>query len=98
MQPDDRRVFDCGGFGFHGHRCFIRRGRGCRQRRRGRFSRRLPGNGRLCLGLDLLGGMLRLDPRERLSAAEALEHPWFDEFPRATERALMPTFPESGRR
>ena len=49
-------------------------------------------------GLDLLGGMLRLDPRERLSAAEALEHPWFDEFPRATERALMPTFPESGRR
>ena len=49
-------------------------------------------------GIDLLGGMLRLDPRERISAAEALEHPWFDEFPRATERALMPTFPESGRR
>ena len=49
-------------------------------------------------GLDLLGSMLRLDPSERIGAAEALEHPWFDEFPRATERALMPTFPESGRR
>lgn len=49
-------------------------------------------------GVDLLGAMLRLDPRERIGAAEALEHPWFDEFPRATERALMPTFPESGRR
>ena len=49
-------------------------------------------------GLDLLSRMLRLDPSERIGAAEALEHPWFDEFPRATEAMLMPTFPESGRR
>lgn len=49
-------------------------------------------------GIDLLGKMLCLDPGERIGAAEALDHPWFDEFPRATERALMPTFPESGRR
>ena len=49
-------------------------------------------------GIDLLGSMLTLDPSRRITAAEAQRHPWFDEFPRATERALMPTFPESGRR
>jgi len=31
----------------------------------------------LGLGLDLLGKMLAFDPRERLSAAEALRHPYF---------------------
>lgn len=49
-------------------------------------------------GVDLLSRMLRLDPSERITAEEALRHPWFDEFPRATEQALMPTFPESARR
>jgi len=49
-------------------------------------------------GIDLMSRMLCLDPSERISAAKALEHPWFDEFPRATEAMLMPTFPESERR
>jgi len=49
-------------------------------------------------GIDLMIRMLCLDPSERISAAKALEHPWFDEFPRATEAMLMPTFPESERR
>lgn len=44
-------------------------------------------------GLRLLSAMLAYDPKARITAADALNHPWFDEFPRATDPALMPTFP-----
>jgi serine/threonine protein kinase len=33
-------------------------------------------------GIDLLSQMLRYDPQKRISAAEALEHPFFDDMPR----------------
>ena len=44
-------------------------------------------------GVRLLSSMLAYDPQARITAADALAHPWFDEFPRATDPALMPTFP-----
>jgi cell division cycle 2-like protein len=44
-------------------------------------------------GYDLLSGLLCLDPARRLSAAQALAHPWFREAPLPTARALMPAFP-----
>merc|ERR1719456_635839 len=31
------------------------------------------------VGLDLLAGLLRYNPNERLTAAQALAHPWFDD-------------------
>lgn len=37
-------------------------------------------------GLDLLASMLRLDPTQRVTARQALAHPWFDEV-RAEEEA-----------
>ncbi len=36
-------------------------------------------------GLDLLEKMLCYDPAKRISAAQALKHPWFQEEPRATD-------------
>jgi serine/threonine protein kinase len=33
-------------------------------------------------GIDLLEKMLRYDPQKRISAAEALEHPFFNDMPR----------------
>jgi cell division cycle 2-like len=50
-------------------------------------------NGRCTLsksGLELLSGLLALDPKQRLSAAAALAHPWFKEFPLAKEQEEMP--------
>ena len=44
-------------------------------------------------GYDLIKSMLRWDPQERISAAQALEHPWFDEPPRQVEGIFMPQAP-----
>jgi serine/threonine protein kinase len=38
-------------------------------------------------GLDLLGRMLQLRPELRISAADALNHPWFADLPAAQQRA-----------
>jgi serine/threonine protein kinase len=45
------------------------------------------------LGFDLLSQMLTYNPKKRITAAEALKHPYFDETPRAQDPSLMPTFP-----
>ena len=45
------------------------------------------------LGLDLLQKMMTYDPSKRLSAEEALKHPWFREEPRCETLAQMPQFP-----
>ena len=44
-------------------------------------------------GVDLLDGLLRMDPARRTSAESALEHPFFVEEPRPKARELLPTFP-----
>lgn len=52
--------------------------------------------GEACLsenGLDLLSKMLYYDPSKRITATEALKHPWFKEGPPAQDTDLMPTFP-----
>ena len=46
-------------------------------------------------GFDLLRGLLELCPQKRLSAAEALRHPWFQEHPLPKREDMMPTFPET---
>jgi len=43
-------------------------------------------------GVDLLGGLLHYSPDRRLTAEEALKHPWFSEAPMPQKEALMPTF------
>ena len=40
--------------------------------------------------LDLLGGLLAFDPRDRLGAKEALAHPYFSELPPATDPTPSP--------
>lgn len=45
-------------------------------------------------GFDLLARLLALDPAQRISAQEALEHPWFAEPPRPKAPIEMPTFAE----
>lgn len=45
------------------------------------------------LGLDLLSRLLSCDPAARISATDALAHPWFEEAPRPKAREFMPTFP-----
>lgn len=49
-------------------------------------------------GIDLLNGMLTYDPSKRLTAAQALAHPWFREYPPPTDPSLMPSFPEGAKK
>ena len=66
------------------------------------FPRRFPPTnftGAGCLsnaGFDLLSGLLAYDPAQRLSAAEALQRPWFDEQPLPARN--MPRFEENRER
>lgn len=46
-------------------------------------------------GLDLLKGLLILDPTKRLTAAEAAGHPYFKESPLPQSIGFMPTAPET---
>jgi cell division cycle 2-like len=45
-------------------------------------------------GINLLKALLSLNPDERISAEQALAHPWFTENPLPTEQSGMPAFPE----
>ena len=44
------------------------------------------------LGLDLMLKMMAYDPSKRITAEEALKHPWFEEEPRAVDLEEMPQF------
>ena len=45
-------------------------------------------------GMDLMKKLLKMDPRERISAAEALRHPYFTRLKsRATESPLITEYP-----
>jgi cell division cycle 2-like protein len=44
-------------------------------------------------GFDLLNRMLTYDPARRITAREALEHPWFNESPLPVDPDMMPTWP-----
>lgn len=46
-------------------------------------------------GRDLLFRLLELDPTHRITAAEALAHPWFDEAPRMQSAHFMPSIPDA---
>ncbi|ETO30133.1 cell division protein kinase 11B isoform 8 [Reticulomyxa filosa] len=43
--------------------------------------------------LDLMKRFLAYDPAKRISAGDAIKHPYFKETPLAVARELMPTFP-----
>ncbi len=45
--------------------------------------------------LDLLNRLLDLDPQTRITAQDALDHPWFRCHPLPKDVALMPTFPST---
>lgn len=44
-------------------------------------------------GFDLLTRLLCYNPNDRLTASEALQHPWFNETPRTQDISMMPSFP-----
>ncbi|TYZ59279.1 hypothetical protein PybrP1_007636 [[Pythium] brassicae (nom. inval.)] len=44
-------------------------------------------------GIDLMNRLLTYDPAVRITAREAIEHPYFREKPFPQEATLMPTFP-----
>jgi len=44
-------------------------------------------------GLELMKGLLTYDPRQRMTCAGALEHPWFLENPRPIDPSMFPTWP-----
>ncbi|KAI8996888.1 kinase-like domain-containing protein [Pilobolus umbonatus] len=44
--------------------------------------------------LALLTGLLTYNPRSRLTVKQALNHPYFNESPRAQDPSLLPTYPE----
>ena len=46
-------------------------------------------------GLSLLNGLLTYDPDRRITARQALKHPYFRELPLATQPHNMPFFPSA---
>ncbi|KAF9667992.1 hypothetical protein SADUNF_Sadunf15G0080500 [Salix dunnii] len=44
-------------------------------------------------GFDLLNKLLTYDPEKRITADDALNHPWFHEVPLPKSKESMPTFP-----
>ncbi|KAJ6977680.1 hypothetical protein NC653_029547 [Populus alba x Populus x berolinensis] len=44
-------------------------------------------------GFDLLNSLLTYDPEKRITADDALNHPWFNEVPLSKSKEFMPTFP-----
>lgn len=55
------------------------------------------GNSLSDAGYDLISRMLQMDPTQRISASEALNHPYFRESPVAVSERQMPIFGEGGR-
>lgn len=49
-------------------------------------------------GFDFIQSLLQWDPAQRASAADAMQHEWFDEMPRMTEACFMPQTNEQLRR
>lgn len=47
-------------------------------------------------GFDLLSRLLAMDPARRLTAAEALRHPYFSEAPHPIPPSQMPSYPSGG--
>ncbi len=45
------------------------------------------------LGIDLMERMLCYDPARRITARDALKHPYFQQAPFALPRSLMPVLP-----
>ncbi|KAG0370546.1 kinase-like domain-containing protein [Gamsiella multidivaricata] len=49
-------------------------------------------------GLDLMSRMLTYDPVQRITAEEALQHPYFSEAPPPKHPSMFPTWPSKGER